>query len=185
MRRENKNFNNKLKKLGDCLFLHKYFTSKQKVKGYIFLVFLFLFLILNGCNKLEKNKMNWFKTPDEAIQYGLKEEKIGEEDIIGKLKLNGEQFIVFKKEENSKSLVGLSNIAKKEKKYQWYRSNAYTEVDDHDIRISFVTKTLSKKKFDFYLGKVKGKEFTIETNLGEVTPKIDKKTNIYYFISPK
>jgi hypothetical protein len=53
-------------------------------------------------------------------------------------------------------LVGLSNIAKKDSKYQWYRSDAYTEVKD-DVKISFKTKTLSKKEYNFYTGIVKGK----------------------------
>jgi hypothetical protein len=81
-------------------------------------------------------------------------------------------------------LVGLSNIAKKDRKYQWYRSDAYTEVKD-DVKISFKTKTLSKKEYNFYTGIVKGKEITIETNLGNVSPLVDEKTKIYYYISPE
>lgn len=161
-------------------------NSKITIRMVLFLILLFLTLILHGCNTttatgLDEKKLKWFKTQSEAIKYGVKEEQIEENDIIDELNSNGEIFLVYKTGNN----VGLSNIAKNKGKYTWYRSDAYTAVTDTDTKISFLTETLSKKKFYFYVGKLKGTEITIKTNIGDVSPSVDKNTKLYYFISPK
>lgn len=150
----------------------------------LILLLLFLTLILNGCNttasRAEEAKLKWFKTKNEAIQYGLKEEEIEENDIIDTLECNGELFVVYMNGET----VGLSNLAQKNGNFAWYRSDAQTQVKD-DLKISFITETLSKKKFHFYFGKVKASEITIETNKGEVSPLVDNNKKLYYYITPK
>ncbi|KAA0966345.1 hypothetical protein FQ087_08950 [Sporosarcina sp. ANT_H38] len=139
-------------------------------------------LIINGCTNSKKEEVKWFETENEAIQYGLNEEGLNSDDVISELEMNGELFIVFKKQEDSHLLVGLSNIAQKKNKFRWYRSNSFVAVEEN-INIGLITKTLSGKQFNFYTGISEGEETVIDTSAGNINPNIDVESGIYYFIS--
>lgn len=160
-----------------------YFTFKTP-NIFLRIISLFLLiLLLTSCNQ-EKDKMKWFTTKEAAINYGLHEENLNKENIIGELKCNNEIFVVFNSGGKDNNLIGLSNLAKKDNEFLWYRSNPYTKVD-RDIKISFIAKTFSNKEFYFYTGKANGKTITIETNEGTVKPFVDENTQIYYYITEK
>ena len=152
----------------------------MKMKRYF--IFIIFCLVLSGCTNSKSEEIRWFNTKNDAIQYGLKEEGISKKDIISRYDIDGELFLVYKKEEGSKLLVGLSNIANKNNKYSWYRNDAYVEVKGN-IQISLITKALSGNEFNFYTGITKEKELTIKTELGDISPHIDEKSGIYNFIS--
>lgn len=145
-----------------------------------YLILFSIFFILGGCNEQENDGLSWFKTENEAIQYGLNEENIVKDDMIAKLKTNGELYIIFKKKGNT---VGLSNIARRNNEYTWYRKDAFVELKG-DIKIVLTTKALSEKKFNLYIGNAKKKDITIATNLGIISPNIDQKTKLYYYMTP-
>ncbi len=110
----------------------------------------FLCLILSGCENINK-EIKWFNSQNEAIQYGMKEEGISKENIISNFDLDGELFIIYKKEEGNQLLVSLSNIAIKDNKYAWYRNSPYVNVQK-DINIEQKTENFSGKELVFYTG---------------------------------
>nr|WP_263326957.1 hypothetical protein [Neobacillus sp. Marseille-Q6967] len=117
---------------------------------------------------------------DKAIEYGLKEEDVTKQELIGKVEENGEIFIFYKKQLKDGVGLGVSTINEKNGKYAWFRT-------DQDIlvnlsKISWETKTLSGKKFLIYTGITKNENITIETRKGNVEPKIDKDNGIYYYV---
>ncbi|MBB4826358.1 hypothetical protein HNO89_003617 [Sporosarcina luteola] len=144
---------------------------------------LFLGAILSGCNKAEHNERKWFDSQDEAIQNGLKVEGISQDDIISSYDLNGELFIVFKKEIDGKLVVGVSNIANKDDQYIWYRNGAYLHAQK-DITAYLSTKSFFGNEFVFYSGMTDQDSIRIG-KFDSITPFIDKKTGIYYFLSSK
>ena len=63
----------------------------------VILPFAIALLALTGCSVLasdESTETKWFETKEETIDYGIKEEKIKKEDIIGEVSENGETFII-------------------------------------------------------------------------------------------
>ena len=138
------------------------------------IICLTIFVMLSGCTTNEK--LTWFNNKDEAIQFGIEEEGIEQEDIIAELESGEEQFIVYKKEENDEMLIGLSNIAKSKQKYAWYRSDAYIKVQD-DVQVILKTKAFSGNEYNFYVGMSEDRERT-----GLKDALIDEKTGIYYYI---
>lgn len=152
----------------------------MKVK--IFFIFItFLCLVLSGCNNSKSEEVKWFDSESNAIQNGLKKEGISEEDIISNYDINGELFLIYKKEDNDQLLVGLANIANKDDKYRWYRNDSYVNVKKN-TNISLITKDLSGNEFTFYTGIAEEKEITVKTNLGDINPFVDENTGIYYFL---
>src|SRR5688500_14008786 len=79
---------------------------------------------VTGCSESDNDELRyikWFKTEEEAINYGIKEEQIKKEDILGKIKQNQETFVFFKEEEKEGISVSLANIIKQDKQYAWDR----------------------------------------------------------------
>lgn len=152
-----------------------------------------LFVLVSGCSMFTNGdgKLKWFDTQEEAINNGLKEERILKSDILGQLKSNGEVFVFYTTDVPEGSAVGVASISRNNGKFAWYRPNAsvlvkYDKTDKNKApNLSFDIKTRSEKKFKGYLGMTKLKSFTLETDNGEViTPKINKKSQIYFYIEP-
>jgi len=149
-----------------------------------------LVLIITGCSNVNDNKLKWFKTQDEAINQGIREGDLNnKENIIGKIKENGETFVFYKLEEEKKDIVvGMANLAKQDGKYAWYRENANIGIksgNNPSTPVSWDTETRSGKKFTAYTGTAEAENISIETETGEVTPQINKKFGIYYYIEPR
>jgi hypothetical protein len=158
----------------------------------VVLTFVIAMLALTGCSALandEEDGLKWFKTKEESIEHGIKEEEISQKDIIGEIKEDGETFIFYKKKVKDGVVVELSNINENNGKYAWYRADAGVLVKNNShsekaSRISFETQTQSGKKFIAYTGYTKEQNPTIDTEKGSVTPNIDNNSGIYFYIEP-
>ncbi|MGM0923038.1 MAG: hypothetical protein ACQEWW_17800 [Bacillota bacterium] len=134
-------------------------------------------LLLSGCNTTENDKLKWFESEEEAITNGIIEESIKETDILGKVKRDGEVFVFFKQG----SAINLANIAKKDTRYAWYRSNAYTEIGK-SLRVEWDTITYSGKKFWVVVGSKKDDEGLNNAKEGSVLPETNNELGIYYTV---
>ncbi|MGM0885757.1 MAG: hypothetical protein ACQEW5_02160 [Bacillota bacterium] len=65
------------------------------------LPFAIAMIALTGCSAIADNgtsELKWYKTKEETINHGIKEEKMKKEDIIGEVSENGETFVIYKKQ---------------------------------------------------------------------------------------
>lgn len=134
-------------------------------------------LLLSGCNTSENDKLKWFESEEEAINYGIIEESLNETDILGKIIRDGEVFVFFKQG----SAINLANIAKKDTRYAWYRANAYTEINKSH-RVEWDTITYSGKKFWVVAGSKKDDEGLNNAIEGSVLPETNNELGIYYTV---
>lgn len=158
----------------------------------VILPFAIALLALTGCSALasdESTETKWFETKEETIDYGIKEEKIKKEDIIGEVSENGETFIIYKKQLEEGLGVGVSSISENEGQYAWYDPDQDVlvkndEVKQYSSQISWGTETQSGKTFTIYTGVSEAEAPVVKTKTGEVSPTIDNKTGIYFYIQP-
>ncbi|UAL52856.1 hypothetical protein [Metabacillus dongyingensis] len=154
------------------------------------LTFVIAMLALTGCSALasdEGNQLKRFKTKEDSIEHGIKEEEISQEDIIGEIEENGETIIFYKRKAKEGIVIEVSSISKNEGKYAWYRADAgvlvkYNSHPEKATKISLETQTQSGKKFIAYTGYTKEQNPTIDTENGSTTPHIDKNSGIYFYI---
>ena len=149
------------------------------MRNYILIIY--VFLILSGCTNSTSDDVGWFQKKSEAIEYGLKQENIKSDDIVGEININGDIFVVFKHGKTDKFTVGVSNVAQKDHKYKWIRSSSLVEISDK-VSVNFFTESNSGNEYEFYIGLSQGRGAKINTNEGEIFPIIDPNTNIYYYI---
>lgn len=154
---------------------------------------IFLVLLLTGCANAKENdeKDEWFNSEKKAIDYGIQDENISKNDILEKVDLDGEKVIVFRFTTLDGKGICIARIIHKNNKYQWYRDlnqvvlkSSKPNIGNLDVSTDF--KTHKGKKYKLYLGVADKPNFTFETaeNI-EITPKIDEKTNMYYYIMPE
>lgn len=86
-----------------------------------FLVFL-SFVLLMGCN-VNKEEITWHETKEKAINYGLNEEGIDENEVLSVEKIENETVIFYK---NNQAL-GIASLTESDKGFSWYRSRSYTD----------------------------------------------------------
>lgn len=151
------------------------------------LAVLLIIISISGCSSSDSNEMKRFKTEEEAINYGIKEEGIKKENIIGKAEQNHETFVFLKEEEKEGIDVSLANIIKKDKQYAWDRIGASSLIKHNNgspsPEVSWEFETQSKKKFTVYSGTTTNQKISIETKSGQtVEPKVDKDSGIYFYI---
>ncbi|WP_374717424.1 hypothetical protein [Neobacillus sp.] len=144
-------------------------------------VLLAVVLSIVGCTTFTHNDLQWFKSKQEAIDHGIKEEGIEKQDVFGEIEDSGETFIFYKKELEEGLSVGVSSISKKDSKYAWYDSDQDYYIENVN-GVSWETKTQSGKSFTIYAGLSNGKNRTINTPNGPISPNIDKETGIYYYV---
>lgn len=155
-----------------------------------FLSLTMILIIVTGCSALANDDLKWFKTLDEAIEYGIKEEELKKQDVIGEVKENGETFIFYKKKLDEGLGIGVASISEQNGQFAWYRSSQDVLVkndntENYSSEISWDTKTQSEKSFTVYTGIKKEQNFSINTPKGEVNPEIDKNTGIYFYIESR
>ncbi|MCK1999870.1 hypothetical protein MZM54_00550 [[Brevibacterium] frigoritolerans] len=158
----------------------------------IVLPFAIAALALTGCSAIADDgasELKWFKTKEETINYGIKEEKIKKEDIIGEVSENGETFVIYKKQLEEGLGVGVSSISQQEGKYAWYDPDQDVlvkneKVNKYSSQISWGTSTQSGKDFTIYTGLSEDQSPIVDTQTSEVSPTIDKETGIYFYIEP-
>lgn len=159
------------------------------------LSFFMLALILVGCSAHAKNddpKLKWYKSKEEAIAHGIKEEQINKEDIIGEARENGETFIIYKIESDKGLAVGVSYISKKDGQFTWYRPDQNIRIktdsvenrEKYSSQVSWESTSQSGKKFTIHIGiNIDERPMIIKGN-SQVSPVTDKKTGIFYYIEP-
>ncbi|WP_027408481.1 hypothetical protein [Anoxybacteroides tepidamans] len=151
---------------------------------------LLVLFAVSGCSESNNDELRyikWFKTEQEAIDYGIKEEWIKREDILGKIEQNHETFVFFKEEEKEGTAISLANIIKQDKQYAWDRIKISWLIkphnDNHSHEVSWEFETQSKKKFIVYTGTTEKQSISIKTKNGAtVKPKVDTDSGIYYYI---
>lgn len=157
----------------------------------LILTLLMILYIVTGCSGSTNDRIDslkWFKTENIAIDYGMKEEKITKENVIGKIKKNGETFIFYKKNLPDGLGLGIASISEKNGQYAWYKVDQDILVKKNDNEayspeINWDTKTQSGKSFTVYTGITKDQNISIKTPKGIVKPDIiDKNSGIYFYI---
>jgi hypothetical protein len=168
------------------LFLKGFFKMK------VFLPFTIAMLALTGCSALandEVNELKWFKTKEETIDYGIKEEKMKREDILGEVTEDGETFVIYKKHLEEGLGVGVSNISEQKGQFAWYDPDQdvlvkKNKVDKYSSQISWETTTKTGKVFTIYTGITEDHSPIVQTKNSEASPPFDSKTGIYFYIEP-
>ncbi|MGE7183975.1 hypothetical protein ACQKKK_08180 [Peribacillus sp. NPDC006672] len=158
----------------------------------VVLPFALAMIALTGCSAIandEASELKWFKTIEETIDHGIKEEKIKKEDIIGEVSENGETFVIYKKQLEEGLGVGVSSISEQGGKFTWYDPDQDVLVKNDKVKkyssqISWGTKTQSGKNFTIYTGLSKEQNPIVKTQTSEVSPTIDTETGIYFYIEP-
>jgi hypothetical protein len=87
-----------------------YISTTSFLKRGIFIMkvalpFVIAMIALTGCSAIANDgsrELKWFKTKEETIDHGIKEEKMKKEDIIGEVSENGETFVIYKKQLESR-----------------------------------------------------------------------------------
>ncbi|MRX57063.1 hypothetical protein GJU41_24315 [Bacillus idriensis] len=151
-------------------------------------VLLFFLSLLIGCSANEDH-IKWFATKEEAIQHGLKEEGLSAGNLLGKIQSDGELFVFFKRKMKDGEAAGIVHLRESNGKYAWYKSNAEVQVKYKNRKkaphVSFELKTYSDKAYKAYFGSADSADMAISTDYGpEVTPEIDKESQIYFYIVP-
>ncbi|MGG4267792.1 hypothetical protein [Peribacillus simplex] len=158
----------------------------------VMLPFALAMFALTGCSAIADDgasELKWFKTKEETIDHGIKEEKIKKEDIIGEVSENGETFVIYEKQLEDSLGVGISSISEQGEKFAWYDPDQDVLVKNDKVKkyssqISWGTTTQSGKTFTIYTGISKEHDPIVTTSTGEVSPEIDTKTGIYFYIEP-
>ncbi|MBO1513642.1 hypothetical protein [Metabacillus bambusae] len=158
----------------------------------VVLTFAIAMLALTGCSALANDgasELKWFKTKEETIDHGIKEEKMKKEDIIGEVSENGETFVIYKKQLEEGLGVGVSSISEQDGKYAWYDPDQDVLVKNDKVKkyssqINWRTTTQSGKTFTIYTGVSEDQSPIVKTPTSEVSPTIDKKNGIYFYIEP-
>lgn len=151
------------------------------------LLFITIFL-LGGCSSKDENE-NWFDSKEEAIKHGLKMEGVQDTNVLEEINIDGEAFLVFFNAASEDYVnLGIANIAYENKKYSWFRSKAFTKVNtsknENAIEISWKVESKSGKKYTAYAGTlITDDAMKIQTEEGFITPIINKKLGIYYYLN--
>lgn len=168
------------------------FLNRGIFKMKVVLPFVIAMIALTGCSAIANDgfrELKWFKTKEETIDHGIKEEKMKKEDIIGEVSENGETFVIYKKQVEEGLGVGVSSISEKEGKFAWYDPDQDVLVKNDKVKkyssqISWGTTTQSGKEFTIYTGLSEDQSPIVKTTNSEVSPAIYKKTGIYFYIEP-
>jgi len=165
-------------------------TKKVGIKLKKIILPIAILFIIAGCTTKTSEEIKWYKNERKAIEEGLKDEGLKNKDILGKVKEKGEEFVFYKQDNEDGVAVSVASISREKNKYAFYNIDSYVQVKDnrnknYSSEINWETHTQSDKKFIAYTGTIKGKEnYSIKTQLGLVTPYINKKTGIYYYVEP-
>ncbi len=153
------------------------------------MIFLFLLFLLAGCTSKTNEEIKWFKSQDEAIDYGLKYEEIQKNDILEIIDLKDENVVVFKFDDSDGKGICIAHLIRKDNQYQWYRDLQKVILKSNNpnvgnLNVTADFKTIKgQKKYKLYMGVVEGSNFTINTDTElNVKPKIDQDTGMYYYI---
>ncbi|TYR80262.1 hypothetical protein FZC66_14135 [Priestia megaterium] len=146
---------------------------------------LLIFILLVGCSTNGKEEIKWFNNEKEAINFGIENEQIKESDIIDQFTFQEDKFLIFRFNDSNGQGVGIVNIIKKDGKYAWNRELQKVILKSEKLNLSAnaTLKTESGNKYKLYLGVMENGKTTIETdNNSGITPGIDEKTNIFYYL---
>ncbi|MEY9868933.1 hypothetical protein ABIE66_004312 [Peribacillus sp. B2I2] len=168
------------------------FLKRGIFKVKVVLPFAIAMIALTGCSAIADNgtsELKWYKTKEETINHGIKEEKMKKEDIIGEVSENGETFVIYKKQFEEGLGVGVSSISEQEGKFAWYDPDQDVLVKNDKVKkyssqISWGTTTQSGKDFTIYTGLSEDQSPIVKTQTSEVSPAIDKESGIYFYIEP-
>ncbi|MCM3674761.1 hypothetical protein M3699_12905 [Peribacillus simplex] len=158
----------------------------------VVLSFAIAMIALTGCSAIADDgagELKWFKTKEETINHGIKEEKMTKDDIIGEVSENGETFVIYKKQLEEGLGVGVSSISQQKGKFAWYDPDQDALVKNDKVKkyssqISWGTTTQSGKDFIIYTGLSEEQSPIVKTQTSEVTPTFDTVTGIYFYIEP-
>lgn len=161
----------------------------KKVLRSVFLLLFFVFITGCSSNAKETDDLKWFTSEEKAKKYGLKYEKIKENDVLEMKDLNNERLVIYKFKVPEGEGINVAQIIKKNKKYSWYTiSNRIIIKSDQKEKIGNMNvdvKVESEKGhvFKLYSGVVDDPENPNISVVDEgVTPTIDQETGIYYAI---
>lgn len=150
------------------------------------LLTLIFILFISGCST-SNDDLQQFDSFDKAVDFGMQDEDIDKEDVIGKIKLDNKTFFFYTMSVEEGLAVGVAVISKQNDKYEWYRSNPFVIVknkDNKSVDVSWDMKTKSGNSYIVYTGLVKDDSTIIKTIHGNVTPEINSEKGIYYYVEP-
>lgn len=142
-----------------------------------------LSFILAGCN--QKSRSDWYDTKEEAIEYGLVQERIDESAVLSVEEYEGEAIVFF----DNDGALGVASITKNNKGYSWFRSEPYFDFDvEGELPYTtggFDFKTINGLKVSVLYGKVFDATIQKVRLLGdgpERELKIYEDSNLFYAI---
>ena len=143
-------------------------------------------IILVGCQTNKTFQANkTFLTYKSAVEYGLQDEGITEDDIIDEIQVRGEQFIIFINP-NLGDSIAIANInVDKRGAYTWNlvgsRGVFAMSANHNTPSVKEEIQSISGKKFNFYLAMDKIKLESI-TDVTDEELKYDEKRKLYYIL---
>lgn len=151
-----------------------------------FYLLILMVITLVGCQTNKTSQANkTFLKYKSAVEYGLQDEGITKDDIIDEIQVGGEQFIIFSNANLSDS-IAIANInVDKNGAFTWNlvgSRGAFAMSSNHSIpSVKDEIQTISRKKFNFYLGPDKTKlALMADVDIEEL--KYDGKREFYYII---
>lgn len=114
----------------------------------LFYLICFGLLLLAGCSE---ETLEWYETEEKAVDEGLKQEG-SEAHLLSVEQVKGESIVFFE----TNDTLAVASIAKSNKGYSWYRSNAYVVFEGNTdySTMGFVVATRSGLKIPVMVGKV-------------------------------
>lgn len=157
--------------------LLKYFRTLSLI-----LVF---YVLTAGCSNNDKDKIEWFKSKNQAIQQGLSNEDLKKDDILSVESIAGETFIFI----NHLNTLRVATLSKNKQGFRWYRSTQdlgfVNKVGDYSVS-SVIIETEDGKKFKLFAGRTfdkRIKEMCVKGEGQEKILKVDQNSGLFYTIA--
>ncbi|MGD6943945.1 hypothetical protein ACQCT6_18170 [Cytobacillus gottheilii] len=147
---------------------------------------LLIIVILSGCSASAQQNIKWFDSETDAIEYGIKQEGIEKEDIVEKITIKEDKFVVYKFNSPDGEGVAIANINNKDNQFAWDRTtpNLIVKSEGGTLKSHTDVKGASGEKYIFYTGAFDNEEEkTIDTDKEKnISPKVINDSNLYYFL---
>ncbi|QFT90888.1 hypothetical protein FIU87_19765 [Bacillus sp. THAF10] len=148
-----------------------------------YLIF-FVFVLLIGCQASQT-----FSTYEQALEFGLDEEGITEDEIIDEIKLKNEEFIIYVVPNPEGDAIRIANIFQNNGNYIWKPVSSKISLVIRNskpletLSVEGEIQSISGKDFIVNLGTFKDKGEVIKNEDGEeINPEFDEKRKLYYLI---
>lgn len=153
------------------------------------IIYAIFVLFLVGCMNESSQGIKYFNSKQDAINYGIEEEGIEEEDILEVIQVGKSDLYVFKFKMDEGEGINIAYVIESDGKYAWYLEMSRfillnPESEFRNTSVMTETKSLDGTITELYMGTTSEKDFQLKLKNGlKVTPTIVKGTNMYYHLN--